>query len=252
MKFRAALMAVICALSVAACTGSTESLATAESDIANLTGEDATVKAAPSKPAPRYDEREGDTYFYIGDVSEEERKQGKALGSIVGFRSLGMTDDAHRLAAVSDSGSVIRRYECPAECKIIKSRDSTGVERLPYDQNSIIGAAFADAIGGNLQVAKSADVKAKAEASTPSATDIIPAAFRGEWNEDAVACGSALNDSRLKIEVGRIRFYESSGDVAKVETPNQRTLKVTASMAGEGETWTSTHTFVLSGSGLRG
>lgn len=77
----------------------------------------------------------------------------------------------------------------------------------------------------------------------------IPAAFLGEWNERLADCGTGNNDTRLRIEPKRIRYYESDAEVRRVVIHNSRAVTVEASFAGEGETWNDTVQMVLSRSG---
>lgn len=93
------------------------------------------------------------------------------------------------------------------------------------------------------------------EAPTPGATatpvagaGMIPAAFRGEWNRVPADCGKGGNDSRLRIEGKRLRFYESSGDVLAVHGEG-RTITVRARYSGEGQTWEDARSFTLSQDG---
>lgn len=83
-------------------------------------------------------------------------------------------------------------------------------------------------------------------AATPAA--MIPGRFRGEWNRVAADCGTGRNDSRLRIEPGRVRFYESSGEVVSVREEG-RTVTVRARFTGEGETWEADRSFTLSADG---
>lgn len=76
----------------------------------------------------------------------------------------------------------------------------------------------------------------------------IPAQFHGEWNRVAADCGTARNDSRLRIEADRIRFHESSGRVTEV-WGKDRTITVRAQLKGEGETWTDSRNMTLSDDG---
>ncbi|WP_343521561.1 hypothetical protein [Sphingomonas sp.] len=88
---------------------------------------------------------------------------------------------------------------------------------------------------------------------TPKASPVvdagtIPAAFRGEWNRVPADCGKGSNDSRLRIEAKRLRFYESSGDVIAVHGEG-RTITVRARYSGEGQTWEDARSFTLSQDG---
>lgn len=76
------------------------------------------------------------------------------------------------------------------------------------------------------------------------ARNAIPAAFLGAWDLRPADCREGGGDGRLVIGAGGLRFYESEGrvDSARVEGD---TLTVTASMTGEGETWTETYRFQL-------
>ncbi|QAY75224.1 hypothetical protein [Sphingosinicella sp. BN140058] len=77
----------------------------------------------------------------------------------------------------------------------------------------------------------------------------IPERFAGEWNVNLAHCGTDLNDSRVRIEPRRIRFYESVGEVTKVTARSADDVTVSARFAGEGETWTASHRMILSPSG---
>lgn len=88
------------------------------------------------------------------------------------------------------------------------------------------------------------------DASPSPAADAgtIPAAFRGEWNRVPADCGTGSNDSRLRIDAKRLRFYESSGDVLAVHGEG-RTITVRARYSGEGQTWEDARSFTLSADG---
>ncbi len=77
----------------------------------------------------------------------------------------------------------------------------------------------------------------------------IPAAFHGEWNADLGACGTGASETRLRISADRVRFYESSGAVRRVEVLNPRVIDVTAEYQGEGDTWRDERRFTLSEDG---
>lgn len=64
----------------------------------------------------------------------------------------------------------------------------------------------------------------------------IPQSFRGVW--DYVA-GTCAPESDLRIDIGpkTIGFYESIGDVERVERIDARNVVVFLAMEGEGERW---------------
>ena len=96
-----------------------------------------------------YDEVEDRTYYYIAAVSEEDRKRGKAAGSVFGYRYIGRNADGeHVLALVTGSGAVSQYSRCPNKCVVINTSDG---DRIAYTNASIVGAAFEDAIGGQLK-----------------------------------------------------------------------------------------------------
>jgi hypothetical protein len=205
---------------------------------------------------PNYDEKEGDTYLYVAAVSEEDRKAGRSAGNVVMFRYLGEANGTFRIASVGESGKQFGVSTCPRQCKVIKTTWSDGsVRRLGYDPASVIGSAFEDAFNGHLQAAKGGAEPPSLSAKSPQANaggdgaTVIPRAFVGEWNTDPGACGTGLSDTRLRIESGRLRFYESDGDVRDVTVHNSRSVTVNASFSGEGQTWNDTVQMTLSRSG---
>jgi hypothetical protein len=204
----------------------------------------------PVAPSPNYDEREGESYLYVAAVSEEERKSGKVAGEVVTFRYLGVRNGVHRIETLTDAGSPIDVAECTSPCKVIKVIRADGTtDRIGFTSSSIIGSAFEDAFMGRLVVAKGAPKSERAQAGDKSAVPIIPAAFRGEWNANVEHCGTGLSDSRLRVEPGRLRFYESDAQVSRVSVTNARAALVEASFSGEGQTWRDTVNMVLSRSG---
>jgi hypothetical protein len=78
----------------------------------------------------------------------------------------------------------------------------------------------------------------------------IPAAFHGEWNSDRSQCGSA-GETRLIVSGNRLRFHESIARVRRVESVNDRTIRVTAVYRGEGDRRTETRRLRLSPNGNR-
>lgn len=231
------------AIALSGCESSAPTRQTTPPDSEALT----TNAAAVAQPdlTPNYVDREGDTYFYTSAVSDEDRRKGKAVGKVVAYRYFGQIDGMHRLESVREDGSRISLDECRTECRVIKSTAGGQVERIPFDKDSIIGLAFDDAINGRLAVAKPATGAPIKNTESTS----IPTAFRGEWNLDVTACGTDLNDSRLRIEERRVRFYESDGEVTSVAVDNAHAITVNATYSGEGEVWKDSDRMVVSRSG---
>lgn len=203
----------------------------------------------PTKPPHNYDDRDGQTYLYASAVSEEDQKKGKAVGTVSMFKYLGVKEGVHTIVSVDDAGRTQGRYQCSTPCRIIKSDFAGEIDRIPYSPRSVIGGAFEDALNGNLKPAKAP--KADPELSPGGIAPIaaIPDEFLGEWNADLSDCGTGLNDSRLRIEPKRVRFYESDAAVQRVTVLGRRAIRVTASFVGEGQTWTDKIEFELSQAG---
>lgn len=85
-----------------------------------------------------------------------------------------------------------------------------------------------------------------APASPPQTT--VPRAFQGEWNMRPADCGSALNDSLLRLRSGQIEYYESAGPL-RAAVARGRELALIAELRGEGETRLHVAQFRLSRDG---
>jgi hypothetical protein len=107
---------------------------------------------APAQPSHRYDYKEGEFYSYLGAVSEEDRKRGVAAPSVVRFRYSGFWDGSYHLQTIGDGDQVIGFAECSKPCVVIKEITPSGaVQHMGYSGTSIIGAAFDDAMTGQLK-----------------------------------------------------------------------------------------------------
>lgn len=141
---------------VSACNNAPESDAgssNADTDVAPaMPAEEATTSdAATVIPDHNYDEKRGWTYYYVAAISEEDRKKGRAAGAVVAFQYLGLNDDGrHVLANMNPNGTVNHEASCASPCRII---DLSYGGNMAYTSQSIIGAAFEDAIRGKLKVA---------------------------------------------------------------------------------------------------
>jgi len=122
-------------------------------------------------PDHNYDEKRGWTYYYVAAVSDEDRKRGRAVGSVSAFQYLGQNGDGeHILASLGSNGTVSYRAKCAKSCRII---DTDYGEKLAYSPSSIIGAAFDDAFRGQLRIAEWAKDKTAGPA-TVSPTETPP------------------------------------------------------------------------------
>lgn len=130
------------------------------------------ILTKPQIPDHNYDERRGDTYYYIAAVSEEDKKKGLATGQVIAYQYLGTNSSGeHILANLRNNGTVSHRARCIKPCRII---DTDYGGKIAYSSISIIGSAFDDAFRGKLQIAE----WAKNEATRPSpSAKTMPAVF---------------------------------------------------------------------------
>ncbi|MCA0909676.1 hypothetical protein [Qipengyuania gaetbuli] len=82
----------------------------------------------------------------------------------------------------------------------------------------------------------------------PVVTDEIPVAFRGVWDSVQGTCDAA-SDLRIEISPKAIGFYESRGEVTRVEIDNPDRIVVSLAMEGEGEKWEMARQFTLTENG---
>ncbi|MEO6114169.1 MAG: hypothetical protein ABIP07_06975 [Sphingomicrobium sp.] len=121
-------------------------------------------------PDHGYDERKGETYYYIAAVSDEDRKKGRAAGSVSAFQYLGRNGEGeHVIASLRSDGTVSYRAKCPISCRII---DTDFGEKIAFSSDSIIGAAFNDAFRGKLRIADWA--KEEASSRSAKAAPVLP------------------------------------------------------------------------------
>lgn len=173
------LAATLSASLLSACNNAPESDAgssDADTVVAPVTPAEgaATSEAAPALPDHNYDEKRGWTYYYVAAISEEDRKKGRAAGAVVAFQYLGLNDDGrHVLANMNSNGSVNHEASCASPCRII---DLSYGGNMAYSPESIIGAAFEDAIRGKLKVADWARDEVVQPMAPPAATPAPAAA----------------------------------------------------------------------------
>lgn len=183
------------------------------------------VTVEPAKEYHRYDLNEGFDYHYVSDVSEEDRKRGKALGSVTTFRFLGVVQDKYVLANVDSKGSVILRSSCAKPCVIITQGDG---EKLPFNTDSIIGAAFEDALAGRMKEYTQRE---------PKISNVIPSKFRGTWTTEGNDCTSDGNIERMEVTAKGMHFYESVANFQRVTLDSPSSVVVEALSEGEGQSW---------------
>lgn len=128
----------------------------------NVMGDNIASVALPTlqTPTPHYQDYEGDRYFYITAVSDEDKTKGKAVGTVVQYRYLGELGGRLTLQQVTEAGYAIGRLECSRDCRIMKFTVGGSVSRVPFDTSSIAGAAMEDAINGFLQPSKRTPIAA--------------------------------------------------------------------------------------------
>lgn len=133
----------------------------------------------PTRPAHNYDEQNGLFYSYIAAISEDDRKAGKAAGDVVTYAYLGMRRSKHVLVSVRPDGSVISEAYCSDPCRVISYPNG---RQVAFNESSIIGSAFADAIAGRLAIAE----YARPQKPTPQQAPAVPdneTTTRPSWSE---------------------------------------------------------------------
>lgn len=186
MKFSMYLSAL--ALTLAAC--SEDKLP--EADASN-SSEIMFVPEAAKKPAHRYDFKEGLTYGYISDISEEDKKIGKAVGEVMMFTYHGGEGGIHKLRSVDPKGQEIARYECSTPCVAIKASMGSTIDRIAYSTDSVIGSVFQDAMNGHLE-----------PVPKPSPPSIVASGWAGEYEgvfENNATGSVTVKDGRYGVSV---------------------------------------------------
>jgi len=134
---------------------------------------------------PNYAEEEDGVYSYIAAISEEDKQKGKAAGSVVRFAFRGVQDGNYVLSLVDDAGETVSDSECGKPCRIIKSRFGDSIVRREYTPDSMIGAAFQDALNGHLKVkpVRVPQQKKQREDTSVETTSQVPAEAIGEGTD---------------------------------------------------------------------
>lgn len=171
------------------------------------------VSATPSPkpaPTPRYDQEDRGTYYYVGAVSDEDKAKGRAAGDVYGFRYFGKSkENENIIGSVSDKGIILFKSYCSDPCKIIRHNG----KRIGFSDESIIGAAFVDAMNGLLKpYGKSED----SSAEFPQTASTVPKSFRGAWDE-IISDGCKGRESRFLIDGSKFYNFEVEYSVTGVK-----------------------------------
>lgn len=187
----------------------------------------------PTVQPPRFEEEENRTYYYVGAVSEEDQKRGVAVGKVVAYRYLGRDDDGdHVLVLVGDNGATLRKSSCSEPCRIIKS----GGQRIGFSSDSIIGAAFEDAIAGHLKVYEEPK---KDNKKTDRVVSSVPKAFHGAWDE-IISDGCRNREARFYINSTKFYNFEVEYDVSSVKIYSENEIDIRATYLDENGSQQST------------
>lgn len=117
---------------------------------------DALAAAQTAAPPPHnWTSKDGDEYAYASEISEDDRKAGKAVADVVMFKYLGEHDGNYTVQ--STQNGVTATAECSNPCQIVKvtSRSPLGVnvQHVTFTEASLVGAALTDAMNGQMEVA---------------------------------------------------------------------------------------------------
>jgi hypothetical protein len=148
-------LASICILILSACNKNAEAsdnlMNVDDLTVDNLIVND-TSATDTAIPGPNYAEEENGTYSYIAAVSEEEQKRGRAAGNVLRYVFRGVSRGVYRISLVDDYGRPISDSECTKPCAVIKTSGGGTVVRRGFTPESLIGAAFQDALNGYMKV----------------------------------------------------------------------------------------------------
>lgn len=126
-------------------------------------GEPAQISSLPQLPPHNFIGEDRSAYLYQAEISENDKKAGKAAGDVLSFAYLGLKKGKYVLVLVDNNLSILEHYYCTRPCIAIE-KESGG--KIAYDEKSLVGAAFSDAIAGTLATA--VEKRSSAEDSTQS------------------------------------------------------------------------------------
>jgi hypothetical protein len=101
----------------------------------------------PASTSRNWQYRVGQEYAYQGEPSEDQKKAGQSTPAVQMYRYLGEHDGVFKLQVGGETAT------CANPCQVITVRSGLfHVERLAFDPDSLIGAAFTDAFNGRLEI----------------------------------------------------------------------------------------------------
>ena len=195
-------------------------------DLPVIEADDTSTKVVP----PNFDEEEDGTYFYIAAIPEEDQKKGRAAGDVLAFRYLGKNQKDEIVLATVDQQSkkILYKNYCKNPCRIIRSDVGAPVG---YNSQSVIGAAFEDAIAGRLEESSSVKTPAivtKIESKFPKFVSSVPKAFFGRWDE-IIADKCESREARFYFGAQEFSNFEVEWEVTKVKlySPTEMDMSTT-------------------------
>jgi hypothetical protein len=101
----------------------------------------------PASTTHNWQYRVDQEYAYQGELSEDQKKAGQTSPTVQMYRYLGEHDGVFELQFDGETAT------CANPCQTINIRAGVfHVERLAFDPNTLIGAAFTDAFNGQMEI----------------------------------------------------------------------------------------------------
>ncbi|MEM7701245.1 MAG: hypothetical protein AAF251_04850 [Pseudomonadota bacterium] len=88
------------------------------------------------------------------------------------------------------------------------------------------------------------------DVATDNQGALIPASFHGVWDYEGSTCAPE-SDLRLDVQPSAITFYETHGDVLRVDNGEPMAVSLDLAMSGEGEEWDQSLALRLVDAGTR-
>jgi hypothetical protein len=119
--------------------------ATNAADQADVAANAAAAAAAAAEPQHNWISHENGEYGYAVGISDDARKSGQAAEQVTMYRYLGFTNGIYTVTAPGMLAT------CGSPCNVITVTNGYATEHIAYNPGSVIGAAFEDAINGQLE-----------------------------------------------------------------------------------------------------